>query len=297
MFKGSLVALITPMHTDGTVDLVSLRNLIEWHIAEKTDGLVILGTTGEAATINATERENIIATAMQQVAGRIPVIVGTGTNDTQTTIALTQQAEKAGVDACLVVTPYYSKPPQNGLYEHYKTLASHTKLPIILYNVPGRTACDLLPETTGRLATINNIIGIKDATGKLERVAELRQACGAEFALYSGDDETGADFILAGGQGVISVTANIAPQQMHAMCTAALAGDKALTQQLDKPLRGLHKKLFVEANPIPTKWALAEMGKMPPGIRLPLVPLNPRCYPEVRQALHEAGILQTSTEN
>lgn len=291
MFKGSLVALVTPMQADGTVDKKSLHDLVEWHIESKTDGLVVVGTTGEAATLTEDEQYEIISDVVKQVAGRIPVIAGTGTNSTQHTIELTLNAKKAGADAALIVTPYYNKPTQKGLIEHYKLIAEKTAFPIILYNVPGRTACDLLPETVAQLAKIPHIIGIKEATGKLERATEILKHCGEKFAIYSGDDETALDLMLLGAHGVISVTTNVAPRKMHDLCAAALAGNKALAEKLNKELMPLHKKLFLESNPIPTKWALHEMGLIPPGIRLPLSPLDPKFHTDLKSAMQQAGVV------
>lgn len=292
MVKGSIVALVTPMHTDGTIDKKSLHDLIEWHIDSKTDGIVVAGSTGEAATLNDAEHSDLISTVVKQVKNRIPVIAGTGSASTHHTIELTLNAKKAGADACLVVTPYYNKPPQNGLFEHYKTVAEKTGFPVILYNVPGRTACDLLPETVERLAQIKNIIGIKDATSKMERAADMKQRCGNDFLIWSGDDDTALELMLRGADGVISVTANVAPQKMHEVCQAVFAGDKTRAQQLNDLLMPLHKNLFLEANPIPVKWGLYEMGRIPEGIRLPLLPLNAKFHDEVRNALRTANALK-----
>lgn len=291
MFQGSLVALVTPMQADGSIDKNSLHELVEWHIASSTDGLVVTGTTGESSTLNTEEQLEIISSIVKQVAKRIPVIAGTGSNSTQHTIELTQGAKKAGADAALIVTPYYNKPPQNGLYAHYKKIAEKVSLPILLYNVPGRTACDLLPETIERLAKIPNIIGIKEATGKIERATEILQRCGKNFAIYSGDDETALNLMLAGAKGDISVTANIAPRKMHDMCAAALSGNKDLAEKINAELMPLHKKLFLEANPIPTKWALHAMGRIPAGIRLPLSSLDPKFHNDVREAMRAAGVV------
>jgi 4-hydroxy-tetrahydrodipicolinate synthase len=292
MFQGSLVALVTPMQSNGTVDKQSLHNLVEWHIDSKTDGLVIVGTTGEAATLTSDEQFEIISSVVKQVNKRIPVIAGTGTHSTQHTIELTTYAKKAGADAVLIVTPYYNKPTQQGLYEHYKQIAESVAIPIILYNVPGRTACDLLPETVAKLAKISNIIGIKEATGKLERTQEIFTLCDKKFVVYSGDDPTAMDLMLMGAKGVISVTANVAPNKMHAMCNAALAGNKTLASIINSELMPLHHKLFVESNPIPTKWALHQMGLIPAGIRLPLTPLSNKFHPELKEAMLTAGIIQ-----
>lgn len=290
LFKGSMVALITPMLNDGTIDKTALSNLIEWHIAAGTDALVIAGTTGESATLSSDEHYDLISTVVQQVKGRVPVIAGTGTNATSSTIKLCENAERAKADGCLIVTPYYNKPTQEGLYQHYKTIAEKINLPIILYNVPGRTACDLQPATVERLAKIKHIIGIKEATGKLERMKEIQQLCGPSFALYSGDDATALDFMLQGGHGVISVTANVAPQKMAAMCRAALTGNVNEAKKLDAELALLHTRLFLESNPIPTKWALFDMGKIQQGIRLPLLPLDNQYHQPVKEAMQHAGV-------
>jgi 4-hydroxy-tetrahydrodipicolinate synthase len=290
MFHGSMVALITPMFKDGTIDFNSLSNLIEWHIENQTDALVVLGTTGESATLNFAERQDVLKRTVEQVGERVPVIAGTGTNSTAETIKLTQHAMEAGVDACLVVTPYYNKPTQEGLFLHYREIASAVPIPLILYNVPGRTACDLLPETVGRLSNITNIIGLKEATGDISRVKELLAACPRKIDLYSGDDETSLDFMLAGGKGVISVTANVAPKMMHDMCSAALGHKLDRAKDLQNKLMPLHKNLFIEPNPIPTKWVLSEMGKTDCGIRLPLTWLTEKHQLLVREAMKQVGI-------
>lgn len=290
MFQGSMVALVTPMNTDGSIDKKALHDLVEWHIAEKTDALIIAGTTGESPTLTTEEQVDLIATVVKQVAKRIPVIAGSGSNSTQHTIELTKDAKKAGADACLIVTPYYNKPTQNGLFEHYKTVSEQVTIPIILYNVPGRTACDLLPETVERLAKLPNIIGIKEATGKLERVTEIKNHCPANFAIYSGDDATALGAILNGAKGDISVTANVAPRKMHELCQAALKGDKALAEKINAELMPLHQKLFLEANPIPVKWALYKMGKISENIRLPLLPLDSKYHADIEEAMRIAGI-------
>lgn len=290
MFKGSMVALVTPMHTDGTIDKKSLHDLVEWHIASQTDGLVIVGTTGEATTLSDEEHFDMIATVVKQVAKRLPVIAGTGSNSTHHTVELTANAKKAGADAALIVTPYYNKPVQQGLYEHYKHVAEAVAIPIILYNVPGRTACDLLPETVARLASIPNIIGIKEATGKIERATEIHALCGKAFEIYSGDDSTEMELMFNGACGVISVTANIAPRKMHDLCEAALAGNKALAEKINNELMLLHKKLFLESNPIPVKWLLNQMGRIPAGLRLPLTPFAEKFHAELREAAQAAGI-------
>ncbi|MEE9492308.1 MAG: 4-hydroxy-tetrahydrodipicolinate synthase [Gammaproteobacteria bacterium] len=290
MFHGSMVALVMPMREGGAVDYDSLEALIEFQISEGTDALVAVGTTGEAATINEKEHCALLRRMVDIVAGRIPVIAGTGANSTTEAITLTRCGMQAGADACLLVTPYYNKPSQEGLYQHYKAVAEAVPIPQILYNVPGRTACDMLPETVERLADISNIVGIKDATADLQRGQELLTICEGRMDVFSGDDATAMEFILAGAKGDISVTANVAPRAMHDMCKAALAGDRALAEQFDKPLRGLHQDLFVEANPIPVKWALAEMGMIPPGLRLPMTPLAASYHETVRTAMRTAGI-------
>lgn len=291
MFQGSMVALVTPMRADGTVDEDSLRKLVEFHIENGTDAIVAVGTTGESATLDEKEHCATIRSVVEQAAGRIPVIAGTGANCTREAIELTLCAMEAGADACLLVTPYYNKPTQEGLYLHYKAVAEAVPIPQILYNVPGRTACDLLPETVERLSTISNIVGIKEATGKLDRAQEILDRCGERMDLYSGDDATAMEVILMGGKGDISVTANVAPKQMHAMCEAALAGDRARASAINEVLMPLHKNLFVESNPIPVKWALYEMGLIPAGIRLPLTFLSEKHHATVRQAMQQAGVI------
>lgn len=291
MIQGSLVALVTPMHPDGSVDDEALRGLVEWHIAEGTDGIVAVGTTGESATLDEEEHCRVIRQVVEIVAGRIPVIAGTGANSTTEAINLTRCAKRAGADACLLVTPYYNKPTQEGLYLHHKAIAEAVDIPQILYNVPGRTACDMLPETVARLAEVPNIVGIKEATGDLSRITRIRELCGPDFAIYSGDDATGCESMLIGGNGVISVTNNVAPAAMHAMWLAAQAGDRAEAERIDATLVGLHKELFIESNPIPVKWAMAEMGKMGTGIRLPLTWLSESAREPVRRAMQQAGVI------
>ncbi len=285
-----MVALVTPMLDDESVDFASLEKLLEFHIAEKTDAIVAVGTTGESATLNFDEHCEVVRFVVEKVNGRVPVIAGTGANSTQEAIELTQCAKDAGADACLLVTPYYNKPTQEGLYLHYKKIAESVDIPQILYNVPGRTACDLLPETVIRLSKISNIIGIKEATGEISRVAEIQAGAGDDFDLYTGDDASAIDFILAGGHGGISVTANVAPGRLHAAYAAALAGNEAEARSLDSSLQALHKDLFVESNPIPVKWAVAQMGLCGLAIRLPLTPLSRDAQPVVRQAMEQAGI-------
>ncbi len=291
MFRGSLVALVTPMRVDGSIDEDALMGLVEWHIAEHTDGIVAVGTTGESATLDEYEHCLVIRRIVEMAAGRIPVIAGTGANSTTEAITLTRCAWEAGADACLLVTPYYNKPTQEGLYLHHKAIADAVPIAQILYNVPGRTACDMLPETVARLAGHPRIVGLKEASGKLERVSELRNLCGDDFDLFSGDDDTALEFITGGGQGVISVTANVAPQAMQAMCEAALAGERTRAEDINRPLLALHRDLFLEANPIPVKWALHALGRIPPGIRLPLTVLSERYHAPVRLALQQAQVL------
>ena len=292
MIKGSLVALVTPMQADGRVDADSLRALVDWHVAEGTDGIVAVGTTGESATLDVDEHIGVIRQCVQFAAGRIPIIGGTGANSTTEAIELTVAAKAAGAQAVLMVTPYYNKPPQEGLYQHFKKVAETVDIPIITYNVPGRTGCDLLPATVKRLAQVPGIAGLKEAKGELSRIRELL-ALGLPktFALYSGDDATARESILLGCHGDISVTANVAPRAMHAMCAAALKGDARHAAELDAPLAGLHRDLFVEPNPIPAKWALHQMKRIPAGIRLPLVPLAAEHHATVRAALQAASVL------
>lgn len=291
MFQGSMVALATPMTEDGSVDQESLRGLIEWHIEQGTDAVVAVGTTGESATLDEQEHCRVIRQVVEYTAGRIPVIAGTGANSTTEAVNLTRCARDAGADACLLVTPYYNKPTQEGLFLHHKAVAEAVDIPQILYNVPGRTACDMLPETVGRLARISNVVGIKEATGDLERVSNIRRLCGEGFDIFSGDDITARELVLLGGQGVISVTANIAPRLMHEMVAAALKGDREGAEAIDSQLTDLHRNLFLEANPIPVKWALAEMGRIPTGIRLPLTWLSEQYRDTLRQTMQRAGLI------
>ncbi len=292
MLTGSLVALVTPMLPDGSLDLTHFRALIDWHIEQGTDGLVIVGTTGESPTVDAEEHCLLIRTAVEQAAGRIPVIAGTGANSTAEAIELTRCAKNAGAVAGLSVAPYYNKPTQEGLYRHFKAIAEAVDLPVILYNVPGRTASDIGNETVLRLAQVPGIVGIKDATGNIERGSALLKAAPADFAIYSGDDASAMALMLLGAKGVISVTANVAPKPMHEMCVAALADDVAKARAINYRLLALHQKLFVEANPIPVKWCVAEMGLIDSGIRLPLTPLSTQHHETLRTALREAGALQ-----
>ena len=291
MIHGSIVALVTPMHADGAIDWQRLDELVEWHIASGTAALVPVGTTGESATVDVREHCAIVKRVVAVAHGRIPVIAGTGANATAEAIELTRAAKDAGADACLLVTPYYNKPTQEGLYQHYKAIATAVDLPQVLYNVPGRTACDMLPATVARLAEIDQVIAIKEATGNLERTREILALCRTPIQIYSGDDETFVDLVLLGASGTISVTANVAPVQMAKVCAAALAGDAELAHDLNKSLLALHKNLFLESNPIPVKWALTEMGKISQGIRLPLTELSPQYHQAVRDALRQAGVL------
>ena len=289
MFKGSMVALVTPMNSDGELDWDALELLVEFHIDGGTDAIVAMGTTGESATLNEKEHCAVIQRVIKCVAGRVPVIAGTGANSTQEAIDLTRCAKEQGADAALLVTPYYNKPTQEGLYLHYKAVAEAVDIPQILYNVPGRTACDMLPETIGRLSSIENIIGVKEATGELDRLDSIKKVSVEGFEIYSGDDSTCTEFILQGGDGTISVTANIEPAQMHKMCEAAMAGDRELAEQLNSSLKPLHRDLFLEANPIPVKWALFEMGKIKDGIRLPLTRLSKQYRLTLNEALASAN--------
>jgi 4-hydroxy-tetrahydrodipicolinate synthase len=264
---------------------------VDFHVENTTDAIVAVGTTGESATLDEKEHCHVIRLVVEQAAGRIPVIAGTGANATSEAIRLTRCAMEAGADACLLVTPYYNKPTQEGLYLHFRAVAEAVPVPQILYNVPGRTACDMLPETVERLSHISNIIGIKEATGDMARAGEILERCGERLDLYSGDDATAMECMLLGGKGDISVTANVAPRMMHDMCAAALAGDRSKAEKLNDRLMPLHKDLFVEANPIPVKWALYEMGMIPPGIRLPMTPLSEQYHDTVRAALTRAGVV------
>lgn len=289
--RGSLVAIVTPMSDDGALDLDTLRRLIDWHIAEGSDGIVVVGTTGESPTVSYDEHCLLIRTTVEQVAGRVPVIAGTGANSTAEAIELTECARAAGAQAGLSVVPYYNKPTQEGLYRHFRKIAETVDLPLILYNVPGRTITDLSNDTALRLADVPGVAGIKDATGSLERAADLRRRAPGDFVLYTGDDATALPFMLMGGHGVISVTANVAPKLMHEMCVAAFAGNLARARELNDALLPLHSKLFVEANPIPVKWACAELGLISPALRLPLTPLSAGLHDTVRDAMRHAGLI------
>jgi 4-hydroxy-tetrahydrodipicolinate synthase len=291
MIKGSIVAIVTPMHADGSLDFEGLNRLIDWHIAEGTDSIVIAGTTGESATVSVEEHCALIKATVAHAKGRIPIIAGAGANSTAEAIKLTRFAKEAGADATLQVVPYYNRPTQEGMFQHFKAIAEAVDLPVILYNVPGRTVADMSNETILRLAAIPNIVGVKDATGNIGRGYDLLRLAPTSFAVYSGDDPTAMALMLAGGAGNISVTANVTPRAMADMCRAAIAGDIAKALELNNKMFPLHQKLFIEPNPVPVKWALAEMGKMPAGIRLPLVPLAADCHEAVRAALREAGAL------
>ena len=291
MIKGSLVAIVSPMREDGSLDYEAYRRLIEWHIAEGTNGIVAVGTTGESPTVDHDEHCELIRVAVETVRGRVPVIAGTGGNSTAEAVELTAYAKGVGADATLQVVPYYNKPTQEGLYQHFRKVAETVDLPVILYNVPGRTVADLATETTLRLAQVPGVIGLKDATGDLARASDLLKRAPKSFAVYSGNDDTALALMLLGGHGVISVTANVAPRLMSELCKAALAGDLSGARALNNRLLPLHLKLFVEPNPVPVKWALAKLGRIGGGIRLPLVPLAEANQPVVEAALRELGLL------
>jgi 4-hydroxy-tetrahydrodipicolinate synthase len=291
MIAGSMVALVTPMDAQGRLDWDSLSKLVDFHLQEGTHAIVAVGTTGESATLDVHEHIEAIRRVVDQVAGRIPVIAGTGANSTREAVELTENAKGAGVDACLLVTPYYNKPTQEGLYLHFRHIAEAVAIPQILYNVPGRTACDMLPATIERLSLVPNIIGVKEATGDLQRAREVLDRVAKDFLVYSGDDATAVELMLMGGKGNISVTANVAPRAMSDLCNAAIAGDAVTARAINERLMPLHKALFCESNPIPVKWALHEMGMLPEGVRLPLTWLSQPCHEPLRQALRQLGIL------
>jgi 4-hydroxy-tetrahydrodipicolinate synthase len=288
--QGSLVAIVTPMREDGALDLDAFRRLIDWHIREGTDGIVVVGTTGESPTVDFEEHRLLIDTAVKHVARRIPVIAGTGGNSTKEAIELSAHAKKAGADMTLSVVPYYNKPTQEGLYRHFRAIAEAVDVPMIVYNVPGRTVADLQTDTTVRLAEVPNVVGIKDATADLQRGAELLRRKPADFVVYSGDDATALGLMLLGGDGVISVTANVTPRLMHDMCKRAVAGDAAGAREINNKLIALHRHLFCEANPIPVKWAVQQLGHIAGGIRLPLTPLSSGYQNQVREAMRQAGV-------
>ena len=289
--RGSIVAIVTPMQPDGSLDLPCLDKLLEWHIASGTNAVVIVGTTGESATLSTDEHCDLVAHCVKVVGGRIPVIAGTGSNNTAEALYFTESAKNNGADAALLVTPYYNRPSQEGLYQHFKLIAEGVDIPQILYNVPGRTACDLQLATVKRLAELDNIVAIKDASGDLDRGLELIERCGERLAIYSGEDALSLPLILAGADGTISVTANVAPELMSQMCAAALTGNEDEARAADGKLELLHQDLFIEANPVPVKWALQAMGRIGSGIRLPLVELDGQYHVKVREALAAAGIV------
>src|SRR5262245_25296199 len=288
---GSIVALVTPMHEDGSIDYPSLRRLIDWHIAEGTDCIGVVGTTGESPTVDVEEHCEIIRVSVEHARGRVPIMAGTGGNSTKEAIELSRFAKKVGADCTLSVVPYYNKPSQDGIYAHFKAIAENVDIPMVLYNVPGRTVADMLPETTLRLAQVPGVIGVKEATGNIERACQLIKHAPKGFSIYSGDDPTAIALILLGGHGNISVTANVAPRAMADLCAAALAGDGRRAAEIHLKLLALHRQLFVESNPIPVKWALARMGLMGPALRLPLVPLGDAHHAPLEAALREAGAL------
>ncbi len=292
MIAGSMVALVTPMDEQGAVDWKSLGELVDFHLQEGTNAIVAVGTTGESATLDVDEHVEVIRRVVAQINGRMPVIAGTGGNSTRESIELTQAAKDVGADACLLVTPYYNKPTQEGLYRHFRLIAETVSIPQILYNVPGRTVCDMLPETVERLAVVDNIIGIKEATGNLERARQVLDRVPQDFLVYSGDDPTAVELMLMGGKGNISVTANVAPRAMSDLCAAAMAGEADKARAINDSLMPLHKALFLESNPIPVKWALHEMGLIPAGIRLPLTWLSEPFQAPLRQAMQQCGILK-----
>ncbi len=291
MITGSLVALVTPMFDDGSVDFDSLKKLVDHHVNAGTDGIISVGTSGESATLDIPEQIEVIRQTVDAAAGRIPIIAGTGGNSTSEALELTEKAAAFDIAACLLVVPYYNKPTQEGLYQHFRHIAERVDIPQILYNVPGRTSLDMHNDTVARLSEVDNIIGIKDATADISRVADFRNRCGEDFVLYSGDDATTLEFIKAGGHGCISVTANVAPAKMHLMCAAALQGDYDTADQLNDELDGLHRGLFLESNPIPAKWAVNRQGLMPAGIRLPLTWLSTEYHDTVEAAMNRAGVL------
>lgn len=294
MFKGSMVAVVTPMLADGSIDDESLASLIEFHVDAGTEAIVAVGTTGESSTLSVPEHARLIQAVVKYADGRIPVIAGTGANATAEAITLSERAREDGADACLLVTPYYNKPTQEGLYQHFKTIAEAVDIPHILYNVPSRTGLDMQPETTARLSQIDNIIGIKEAFGEVARIRRLLELCDEGFCVYTGDDATAMESMLAGGHGVISVTSNVVPRDMALMCKAAMAGQREEAEAIEARIGALHTALFLESNPIPVKWALSEMGMIGPAIRLPLTLLSERYRPALRQALAQAGIETTN---
>ncbi|MEE3237709.1 MAG: 4-hydroxy-tetrahydrodipicolinate synthase [Pseudomonadota bacterium] len=293
--RGSIVALVTPMRADGSLDLAAFDRLIDWHVESGTHAVVVAGTTGESATLSVQEHCDLVAHCVKVTGNRIPVIAGTGSNNTEEALYFTESARQHGADACLLVTPYYNKPSQEGLYQHFKAVAERVDIPQILYNVPGRTACDLSLETVEKLANLDNIVGIKDATGDSPRGLRLIQRCGKRLAIYSGEDAITLPLMEGGADGTISVTANVAPELMAEMCSLALSGDNENARKIDKKLGLLHSNLFLEGNPIPVKWALRQMGLIEKGIRLPLVELGAKYHIQVIKALKQAGIALSET--
>ena len=291
MISGSIVALVTPMHVNGSIHWDALAGLIDMHIEQGTSAIVAVGTTGESATLDVDEHCEVVKFTVQRASGRIAVIAGTGANCTREAIELTASAKQAGADACLLVAPYYNKPTQEGLYRHHMAIADAVEIDQILYNVPGRTVCDMLPETVQRISQHSNVIGIKEATGNLDRGREILERCDSDFLLYSGDDATAMELMLLGAKGNISVTANIAPKAMSDLCAAAIQGERAKAEAINKPLLGLHDNLFLEANPIPVKWALQQMGLIEQGIRLPLTPFSEQYHQPLLDAMKRSGIL------
>ena len=291
MIEGSIVALVTPMEEDGAIDWQALERLIDFHLENGTNAIVAVGTSGESPTLPVDEHIAVIAATVQRVAGRIPVIAGTGSNATSEAVEWSQSAKEVGADACLLVTPYYNRPTQEGMYQHFKLLADSVDIPQILYNVPGRTTCDLLPDTLERLAYHPNIIGIKEATGDLERGREVLERCSDRLTVYSGDDATAMELILMGAKGDISVTANVAPKKMAEMCRAAIAGDRETAERINAKLEALHRDLFVEANPIPVKWAVEQLGLIKGGIRLPLTRLSQQYHEMIHRAMQQAEVI------
>ncbi|WP_028224445.1 4-hydroxy-tetrahydrodipicolinate synthase [Paraburkholderia ferrariae] len=289
--RGSIPAIVTPMHEDGSLDLPAFRKLIDWHVEEGTDALVVVGTSGESATLDVEEHILMVRTAVEHAAGRMPIIAGAGGNSTAEAIELTKHAKAVGAQASLQVVPYYNKPTQEGMYRHFAKIAEAVDLPVVLYNVPGRTVADMANETILRLAQVPGIVGVKEATGNLDRAAHLIKHAPAGFSIFSGDDPTAIALMLLGGHGNISVTANVAPRQMSELCRAALEGDAKTARAIHMKLLSLHKNLFIESNPIPVKWALQELGRMEGGIRLPLTPLDARYHEVVRTAMREAGLI------
>jgi len=288
--RGSIPAIVTPMHEDGSLDLPAFRKLVDWHVEEGTDALVVVGTSGESATLDVEEHILMVKTAVEHAAGRLPIIAGSGGNSTAEAIELTRQAKAVGAQASLQVVPYYNKPTQEGMYRHFAKIAEAVDLPVVLYNVPGRTVADMSNETILRLAQVPGIVGVKEATGNIDRAAHLIKHAPEGFKIFSGDDPTAIALMLLGGHGNISVTANVAPRQMSDLCKAALEGDVKTARAIHMKLLSLHKNLFVESNPIPVKWALQELGRIEGGIRLPLTPLDARYHDVVRGAMREAGL-------